>query len=62
MEAHRFHCSVGCWELIPARRRRENEKRPERAEETANCPSSQEKCENKIDATGKRYQMREAQN
>ena len=48
--------------LIPARRRRENEKRPERAEETANCPSSQEKCENKIDATGKRYQMREAQN
>jgi len=48
--------------LIPGRRRRENEKRPERAEETANCPGTQEKCENKIDATRKGYHVREAQN
>jgi hypothetical protein len=37
------------------------EERPQRAEETANCPRPQEERENKIDAAGKRDQAREGQ-
>lgn len=52
-------CSVAL--SIPGPSRTGEEERPQCAEETANCPSTEEKRKNKIDATGKRHKASQAQ-